>query len=82
MTAVLVGGWLVIPPLLSVHNYGQRIKRAQRLGCASPVKEQVLGLGHRTNDPVVADRARGTRRRGVELLRKDPLSDLEHNALD
>jgi hypothetical protein len=31
VTAVLVGGWLVIPPLLSVYNYGQRIKRAQRL---------------------------------------------------
>ncbi|MGC9220997.1 MAG: DUF4234 domain-containing protein [Solirubrobacteraceae bacterium] len=31
VTAVLVGGWLVIPPLLSVYNYGGRIKRAQRL---------------------------------------------------
>ncbi len=29
--AVLIGGWLIVPPLLSVYNYGQRIKRAQRL---------------------------------------------------
>jgi hypothetical protein len=32
VTALLVGGWLIVPPLLSVYNYGQRIKRAQRLG--------------------------------------------------
>lgn len=32
VTAILVGGWAVVPPLLSVYNYGQRIKRAQRLG--------------------------------------------------
>ncbi len=32
VTAVLVGGWVIVPPLLSVYNYGQRIKRAQRLG--------------------------------------------------
>jgi hypothetical protein len=32
VTAVLVGGWVVVPPLLSIYNYGQRIKRAQRLG--------------------------------------------------
>jgi hypothetical protein len=32
VTALLVGGYFVIPPLLSVYNYGQRIKRAQRLG--------------------------------------------------
>jgi hypothetical protein len=32
VTAVLIGGWLIIPPLLSIYNYGQRIKRAQRLG--------------------------------------------------
>lgn len=31
VTAVLVGGILVIPSLLSVYNYGQRIRRAQRL---------------------------------------------------
>jgi hypothetical protein len=30
--AIFIGGWLFIPPLLSVYNYGQRIKRAQRLG--------------------------------------------------
>jgi hypothetical protein len=36
VVAILVGGWLVVPPLLSVYNYGQRIKRAQRLaGVAS-----------------------------------------------
>lgn len=29
--AVLIGGWLIVPPLLSVYNYGQRIKRTQRL---------------------------------------------------
>jgi hypothetical protein len=32
VTALLVGGWLIVPPLLSVYNYGQRIRRAQRLG--------------------------------------------------
>jgi Domain of unknown function (DUF4234) len=31
VTAILVGGWVFVPPLLSVYNYGQRIKRAQRL---------------------------------------------------
>lgn len=30
--AILLGGWLIVPPLLSIYNYGQRIKRAQRLG--------------------------------------------------
>jgi hypothetical protein len=45
VTAVLLGGWLVIPPLLSVYNYGQRIKRAQRLGNI-PRAEQI--------NPVVA----------------------------
>jgi hypothetical protein len=30
--AVLLGGIVIVPPLLSVYNYGQRIKRAQRLG--------------------------------------------------
>ena len=30
--AVLAGSWLIVPPLLSVYNYGQRIKRAQRIG--------------------------------------------------
>lgn len=29
--AVLIGGIVIVPPLLSVYNYGQRIKRAQRL---------------------------------------------------
>ena len=29
--AILLGGWLVIPPLLSVYNYGNRIRRAQML---------------------------------------------------
>lgn len=31
VVAIFVGGWFIIPPLLSVYNYGQRIKRAQRL---------------------------------------------------
>jgi hypothetical protein len=31
VTAIIVGGWLLIPWFLSVYNYGQRIKRAQRL---------------------------------------------------
>lgn len=31
VVAVLLGGWLIVPPLLSVYNYGQRIRRAQRL---------------------------------------------------
>jgi hypothetical protein len=32
VVAVLIGGIIIIPPFLSVYNYGQRIKRAQRLG--------------------------------------------------
>jgi hypothetical protein len=31
VTAIIVGGWLLVPWFLSVYNYGQRIKRAQRL---------------------------------------------------
>lgn len=31
VAALVIGGWAIIPPLLSVYNYGQRIKRAQRL---------------------------------------------------
>jgi len=31
VTAIIVGGWLIVPWFLSVYNYGQRIKRAQRL---------------------------------------------------
>jgi hypothetical protein len=31
VVAILVGSWVIIPPFLSVYNYGQRIKRAQRL---------------------------------------------------
>jgi uncharacterized membrane protein YjfL (UPF0719 family) len=27
--ALILGGYLVVPPLLSVYNYGQRIRRAQ-----------------------------------------------------
>jgi uncharacterized protein DUF4234 len=38
--AIFVGGWVFIPPLLSVYNYGQRIKRAQRLG-GIPRAEQI-----------------------------------------
>jgi uncharacterized membrane protein HdeD (DUF308 family) len=34
--AVLIGGWLIVPPLLSVYNYGQRIKRAQRIAGVEP----------------------------------------------
>jgi hypothetical protein len=40
VTAIFIGGWVVIPPLLSVYNYGQRIKRAQRLG-GIPRSEQI-----------------------------------------
>jgi hypothetical protein len=40
VTAVLVGGWLIVPPLLSIYNYGQRIKRAQPLG-GIPRGEQI-----------------------------------------
>jgi hypothetical protein len=40
VTAIFVGGWLFVPPLLSVYNYGQRIKRAQRLG-GIPRAEQI-----------------------------------------
>jgi hypothetical protein len=31
VTAIIVGGWLIVPWVLSVYNYGQRIKRTQRL---------------------------------------------------
>jgi hypothetical protein len=29
--ALILGGYLVVPPLLSVYNYGQRIRRAQTI---------------------------------------------------
>lgn len=29
--ALIVGGYLIVPPLLSVYNYGQRIRRAQTI---------------------------------------------------
>jgi Domain of unknown function (DUF4234) len=29
--AILVGGYFIVPPLLSIYNYGQRIRRAQLL---------------------------------------------------
>jgi len=32
VTAVLIGGFIFVPPLISVYNFGQRIKRAERLG--------------------------------------------------
>lgn len=40
VTAVLFGGIIIVPPLLSVYNYGQRIQRAQRLG-GVPRAEQI-----------------------------------------
>lgn len=40
VTAVLIGGWLIVPPLLSIYNYGNRIKRAQRL-VNVPQSEQI-----------------------------------------
>jgi hypothetical protein len=40
VTAILVGGWVIVPPLLSVYNYGQRIKRAQRLA-GVPTERQI-----------------------------------------
>jgi hypothetical protein len=40
VTAVLFGGIILVPPLLSVYNYGQRIQRAQRLG-GIPRAEQI-----------------------------------------
>lgn len=40
VTAVLVGGWVIVPPMLSIYNYGQRIKRAQRLG-GVPLAQQI-----------------------------------------
>jgi hypothetical protein len=40
VAAILLGGWLIVPWLLSVYNYGQRIKRAQRL-TGIPQGEQI-----------------------------------------
>ena len=40
MTAVLIGGWLIVPSLLSVYNYGGRVKRAQRM-LGVPPSEQI-----------------------------------------
>jgi hypothetical protein len=40
VVAIFIGGWVLIPPFLSVYNYGQRIKRAQRLG-GIPRAEQI-----------------------------------------
>jgi hypothetical protein len=40
VAAVLFGGILLVPPLISVYNFGQRIKRAQRL-CGIPMDETI-----------------------------------------
>lgn len=40
VTAIFLGGIVVIPPFLSIYNYGQRIKRAQRLG-GIPAGDQI-----------------------------------------
>jgi hypothetical protein len=36
VAAVTIGSFILVPPLLSVYNYGQRIKRAQRLVGVEP----------------------------------------------
>jgi hypothetical protein len=43
--ALILGGYLVVPPLLSVYNYGQRIRRAQTVA-GVPEEERI--------NPVVA----------------------------
>ena len=40
VVAISIGGWLILPPFLSLYNYGQRIKRAQRLG-GVPQEQQI-----------------------------------------
>lgn len=40
VVAILIGGWALIPPLLSVYNFGQRIRRAQRL-TGIPKQDQI-----------------------------------------
>jgi len=40
VVALLVGGLVIVPPFLSVYNYGQRIKRAQRLA-GVPREQQI-----------------------------------------
>ncbi|HKG02519.1 MAG TPA: DUF4234 domain-containing protein [Conexibacter sp.] len=40
VVAILIGGAVIIPPFLSVYNYGQRIKRAQRLS-GVPREQQI-----------------------------------------
>lgn len=40
VVAISIGGWLIFPPFLSLYNYGQRIKRAQRLG-GVPERDQI-----------------------------------------
>jgi hypothetical protein len=39
VVAILIGGIIIIPPYLSVYNYGERIKRAQRLGGIPPADQ-------------------------------------------
>jgi hypothetical protein len=39
VVAVTIGGFVLLPPLLSVYNYGQRIKRAQRLVGIDPAHQ-------------------------------------------
>lgn len=38
--AILIGGMLIVPPFLSMFNYGKRVQRAQRLG-GIPPEEQI-----------------------------------------
>jgi hypothetical protein len=39
VVAVTIGSFILVPPLLSVYNYGQRIKRAQRLVGIDPAHQ-------------------------------------------
>jgi hypothetical protein len=38
--ALILGGFLIVPPLLSVYNYGQRIRRAQNVA-GVPAHERI-----------------------------------------
>ncbi len=54
----------------------------EQVGQQARAGATVAMLGRRADDPVVADRAGRVRGRRLELLREDPLADLEHASRD
>ena len=77
--AVLIGGFVLIPPLLSVYNYGQRIKRAERLaGTGDPAPDGGQAAALDLRDLLVRVALERVQEQGGSVLRGDrPQHDLD-----